>query len=240
MGSGVPDFGGPWILSLPSDEQMTERMEETFPVGSAPELEVSQFAGAVIVRAGADGTIRVVATKQARGQDALDAISVRMSGEGSRVEIRTSFPAFRASRDATVRLEITVPADASVSVTSGAGSVEVSGVQGAIEIEEGAGGIDVRGAAGPVRLSAGAGGINYEGRPEGTCRFQASVGGITLRIPADADVTVELTAGLGGVHSAIPVKGTVTRRSVVGTIGTGGDARITADARIGGIDLLWQ
>jgi len=61
-----------------------------------------------------------------------------------------------------------------------------------------------------------------------------------LRLPADANVTVDLSAGLGGVNSALPVDGTVTRRSVRGTIGTGDEASLTATAGIGGVDLVRQ
>jgi hypothetical protein len=225
-----------------SDEDvlMTERMEETFEVGSAPELEVNQLAGSVVIRAGEEGTIRVVATKQARGREALDAITIRWIGQDSRVEVRTSFPALGNSTDTWVPLEITVPRDTKIDVSVGAGGVHVIGVQGALRIEEGAGGIQVSGASGPVRLSAGSGGIRYEGRPEGECRFLSAAGGIGLLIQRDADVTVDLGATLGDVQSKFPVRGTVQRRVVRGTVGSGGPARITARAGIGGVDLLRQ
>ena len=43
-----------------------QHIERTFSAGSAPRLEVENFAGSVTVQAGEGDTIRVFATKQAR------------------------------------------------------------------------------------------------------------------------------------------------------------------------------
>jgi hypothetical protein len=234
-------FGGvslqPFFEDL-SGPEVTERIEQTFEVGSAPTLEIDSIAGATIIRPGSDGTIQVRATKRATGQRNLDAIVVELTQEGDRVQIRTRHPVPQSSGNQRVDLEITVPASTDLDLKLGAGSVEVRDLLGAQHIEAGAGGITIRGAAGPVSATAVAGGIDYEGRPAGTCRFEAGVGGIVLRLPADANVTVDLSAGLGGVMTALPVRGTVTRRSVRGTIGTGDQASLTATAGFGGVDLL--
>ena len=238
---GVRSDGLSWWFEVESPgQEMTERVEQTFEVGSAPKLEINSFAGATTIRAGDDDTIRVVATKHAKGSRNLDAIVVEMTEEGDRVVVRTSHPLLNNASNLRVDLEITVPADTDLDVKLGAGSVQVRDVLGAQQIEAGAGGIEIRGAAGPVSTKAGAGGIDYAGRPAGVCSFQAGAGGIVLRLPADANVTVDLSAGLGGVNSALPVDGTVTRRSVRGTIGTGDEASLTATAGIGGVDLVRQ
>lgn len=225
-------------LPDPDVPEVSEQVEQTFEVGSAPTLDIDSFAGATIIRAGSDGTIHVRATKRARGQRKLDAIAVELTQEGDRVQIRTRHPVLQSSGNQAVDLEITVPAHTDLDLKQGAGGVEVHDLLGAQHIEAAAGGITIRGAAGPVSATAGAGGIDYEGRPAGTCRFQAGVGGIVLRLPADANVTVDLSAGLGGVRTTLPVSGTVTRRSVRGTIGTGDQASLTASAGLGSVDLL--
>lgn len=224
-------------VNLPEGEQ-TERIEKSFEVGSEPSVSIENFAGAVVIGAGEEGTIRVVATKRAEGTSNLDAIVVEMTAEGSRLEIRTSHPSVSNIHNMSVKLEITVPAGTDLTLRTGAGSVEVSGVQGSLRVEAGAGSIEIRDAAGPVSLSAGAGSIDYEGSPAGACQFHAGAGSIVLRLPADASVTVDLSAGLGGVHSELPVSGSVTKRSVRGTIGEGDQASITAGAGVGSIDLL--
>jgi len=237
------DAGGvrlrPFWVDLPGRE-VTEQVEQTFEVGSTPRLEIDSFAGATTIRTGSDGVIHVLATKHARGQSSLDAIVVELTQEGDRVQIRTSHPALRSSGNQRVDLEITVPANTDLGLKLGAGSVEVRDLLGAQHIEAAAGGITIRGAAGPVSATASVGGIDYEGRPAGTCRFEAAVGGIVLRLPADANITVDLSAELGGVRTSLPVDGTVTLRSVRGIIGTGDQASLTARAGVGGVDLLRQ
>lgn len=68
--------------------------------------------------------------------------------------------------------------------------------------------------------------------------METKAGGITLRLPADADVEIDLSAGLGGVNSQMPVAGRVSRHSIHGRIGTGEKGSVTATAGVGGIDLL--
>jgi len=240
-GIGIHDVRlRPFWEELPGPDvpEVREQVEQTFEVGSAATLEIDSFAGATIIRAGSDGTIHVRATKRARGQANLDAIVVELTQEGDRVQIQTRHPVPQSSGNQRVDLEITVPANTDLDLKLGAGGVDVRDLLGAQHIEAGAGGITIRGAAGPVSATAGAGGIDYEGRPAGTCRFGAGVGGIVLRLPADANVTVHLSAGLGGVKTTLPVRGTVTRRSVHGTIGTGEQASLTATAGLGTVDLL--
>lgn len=218
--------------------ETTERIQQSFEVGGAPRLTVNNFAGSVTIRRGDSGIVAVAATKRARGARDLDAIVVQMSGQACCVEITTNHPTLPSISNGSVKLEITVPADTILDLRTGAGSIEVSDVQGALRVEAGAGSLVIRGAAGPVNLTNGAGSIDYEGSPAGQCSFRTGAGSITLRIPADANLTVDLSAGLGGVHSELPVSGTVTRRSVRGSIGTGSQGNLTASAGVGSIDLL--
>ena len=229
----------PFWTGLPGREA-TERIEQTFEVGSAPRLEIDSFAGATTIRAGSDGIIHVLAIKRAGGQSNLDAIVVELAQAGDQVQIRTSHSGLHSSGNQRVDLEITVPANTDLGLRLQAGSVEVRDLLGAQHIQAMAGGITIRGAAGPVSATASVGGIDYEGRPAGTCRFEAEVGGIVLRLPADVSVTVDLSAELGGVKTTLPVDGTVTPRSVRGRIGAGGQASLTARAGIGGVELLRQ
>lgn len=84
----------------------------------------------------------------------------------------------------------------------------------------------------------GVGSTSYDGRCEGECQFDTGVGGITLRLPADVNVTVELTVGVGAVHLGLPVVGVVSQRIVNGTIGTGKDGTVYAHVGVGDIKLI--
>ena len=234
MRGGVPEGANwRWGFQAPGLD-ITERIEKTFEVGSDPALRVDNFAGEVTIRAGGSGVVRVVATKRIRRAGNLDAIVVEMSG----AEITTSHPTLPNISNATVKLEITVPADTVLDLHTGAGAIDVRDVQGDLRVDAGAGSVVIRGAAGLVNVTNGAGSIDYDGNPTGLCTFHAGAGSITLRLPANANVIVNLNAGVGGVHSDLPVDGAVTRRTISGAIGTGSAANITASAGVGSIDLL--
>lgn len=86
----------------------------------------------------------------------------------------------------------------------------------------------------------GVGATSYEGRAGGVCRFSTGVGNITLRLPADVNVEVDLSAGVGSVTVGFPVTGQVSQHVVIGTIGTGTDGEIYAQAGVGSITVIGQ
>ena len=212
-----------------------ERLEESFAVGETPSLEITNFAGAITVRAGEAGTIRVVATKQASSRSRLQRIEVDMSARGDSVVIKTR--KLFNNGNASVHLEVTMPAGGQVRVDTGAGEVDVRDVAGRIEIHSGAGSVDVRGGRGPVRVDLGAGQITYEGVPAGECRFQTGVGEIVLRLPEDPDVRIDVGTGLGSVDVDFDVDGQVSPRSVNGVIGDGRQGSISAHTGAGSVSV---
>jgi hypothetical protein len=90
-----------------------------------------------------------------------------------------------------------------------------------------------------VSLDTGTGGIDYEGQPEGHCRFDTGAGGITLRLPADLEMELDLDTGAGSIDlGGFAVDGHVRRGEVKGRLGDGSQGSITADTGTGGIDLV--
>jgi hypothetical protein len=232
----------------------TERSEQTFDVGSAPQLTVDNFAGSVTVRAGAAGQIRVVATKRAPSSAGLNSIQVDVNPQGGGVLIRTSKP--NISGNLSVQLEITAPAGTQLDLHTGAGSIDARGftgdarvdsgagsltiqdLTGALDAHTGAGSISVQGATGSARLDTGAGSIDYQGTPQGNCRFETGTGSIQLTLPADLNATLDLGTGVGDIQlGGFAVQGQVSRRDVQGTIGSGDQAQIYAHTGTGSIDL---
>jgi hypothetical protein len=216
----------------------TEQIEQTFDLGEMPSLRIDNFAGTVKVRPGEGTTIHVVATKRVRSDLDLERIVVDMVEEGDRLTIKTTVPA--GLTNATVNLEMTTPTGTHLDLHNGAGSADVRGLRGATEADLGAGSLTVSDVSGEINARTGAGSIEYEGAPEGDCSFDVGAGSILLRVPADLNMSVDLTAGMGGVHTNLNVDGTVTKRRVQGTIGTGDQGTLTARSGVGGIDLVRQ
>lgn len=224
-------FERTWSASL-----QRERSEQTFAVGDAPSLKIDSFAGDLIVRAGQSGVIRVAATKNARSREDLDRIEVQVSERDGGLVIKTAKPS--SLNNASVDLEITTPAGTRLDTFTGAGDLDLDNINGGIDARSGAGDLDVRGAAGTARLDTGAGDIRYHGTPQGECRFETGAGDITLALPADLNVQVDLETGIGDIDVGFAVDGTVTGRDVQGVIGSGTQGTIYARTGAGNIDVV--
>jgi hypothetical protein len=120
---------------------------------------------------------------------------------------------------------------------TGSGGIDIRGAAGDIQAETGSGGIDVSGVAGAVRLQTGSGSIDYAGRPRGDCHFQTGSGSIRLGLPADVQVTVDLTTSSGSIDVDFAVDGTQSRGAVRGKIGDGSQGSIRAHTGSGSIDV---
>ncbi len=217
--------------------RVTERSEQAYPVGQAPMLTVDNFAGNITVRSGESGRIRVLVTKRAPTSSDLDRVNVDLSRTDNGLRIRTSRPGSPLS-NISVEFEIYVPADARLDLDTGAGNVETDDVEGEILVHTGAGNVQVWGAAGTVALDTGAGNIDYEGEPRGRCTFDTGAGNITLGLPADANVEIDLQTGIGNISlGGFDVRGDTSGPDVSGTIGTGAQASIEAQSGVGNISL---
>lgn len=154
-----------------------ERIEQTFDVGSAPNLKIDNFAGSVTVHAGERGEIHVVAVKRASGFGSLDRIKVEMSEREGGVVIRThkSSPLSNAS----VQIEVTAPPDTRLDLHTGAGSTEVRGLHSDVQVDTGSGSVVLDDISGEIDAHSGAGSIQvYEA--EGTLTLDTGSGSIKL------------------------------------------------------------
>lgn len=125
----------------------------------------------------------------------------------------------------------------SVDVSAGAGDISIEDHDGELIVHTGAGDVDVAGCEGRAELNSGAGKIDYEGRPADVSSFEAGAGNITLRLPSDADVEIDITTGLGDVQ----VHGfdglDVSRQAVTGAIGDASRGSVRAHTGVGDIEL---
>ena len=220
---------------LDFESRASKQVDQTFEVGDSAFLEIKNFAGNVTVRAGEDKAIHIVAIKTASSTGALDEISISMNEQSDRVVVRTQKTDKWPS--AKVDLEITAPPGTEMDLHTGAGEVELRDMTGTIRVHTGAGDIDARGAAGPMELGTGAGSVRYEGTPTGYCRFETGAGEITLRLPANPDVRVDLHTGLGSVNVSYDVDSQTSARDVEGVIGNGDRATIYASTGLGSISV---
>ena len=217
--------------------QVEETTEQVLVVGDEPLLETHNFAGDITVRSGESGEIRLIVTKRATSRNGLDRIDVDASERDGGVRVETSHPGMQTG-SVSAKIEAFVPADTELDLHTGAGNVHITGVQGPISARAGAGNVRVQGAAAPVTLETGAGDIDYEGEPQSECSFDNGAGNIRLALPADANVEIELTTGIGSVDvEGFDVAGEIDSREAVGVIGTGEEATLKAHTGAGNVNL---
>src|SRR5690606_24423661 len=93
-----------------------------------------------------------------------------------------------------------------VDVTTGSGSIELAGFEGALSAR------------------AGSGEITAEGTPTGPWHVQSGSGSIVVRVPPGAEFDVDAHTGSGGisVEQQVTVSGEQRRGSLSGRVGSGG------------------
>jgi DUF4097 and DUF4098 domain-containing protein YvlB len=249
-----------WLATLPSDWDSfdvggtsDERVDRTVEVGPVPDLEITNFAGSVRIRAGETGEIRVEATKKASRHKDLHRMEVDVGERDGTVVVRTRKTA--SLNQASVELDVTAPANTGLRLKTGAGTIDVSGLTGDMEVDtgagtvvlrdtegrvrahSGAGTVEVRNASGPAEIGVGAGTIVYEGALAGDSTFSTGLGEIVLRLPEALNARIDLSAGMGSVDVRYDVEGTVSARQVRGVVGDGSQGSIYAHTGAGQIQM---
>ena len=161
-------------------------MSNTLAAAGVPRVKVENFDGPVTVIAWDKPEVMYTAVKRAHDQREMQGISIRTQSDNTRnvsqgtttradstVTISTSFDKSKAhqieakgsniewySSDASVELEVYVPRNSVLSVSSADGRLRVDGVKGEITMHTGDGGIDVSEAGGRLRADTNDGRIN--------------------------------------------------------------------------------
>jgi DUF4097 and DUF4098 domain-containing protein YvlB len=156
--------------------QSQEVVERRIPVEGTPRVRASNVSGTTSVRPGEAGAVTVVARKRVRGASEdrakrmLENVEIRIEQVGDEITIEPRFyqqergwlDLFREGRIA-VDLEITVPRDSQVALTSVSGDIDVRGTHGALEVATTSGDVTVDGVEGSARLRSVSGDLNVTG-----------------------------------------------------------------------------
>ena len=154
------------------------RTEQSFDVGSTPQLQLINFAGSVVVRSGEGDQIHVVATKRVTPASDLERVEINFDHRGSELVIQTRKPARLMA--ANVEFEITVPPGTQAELRTGAGTVEVEGIQGGVIADSGSGSIEAWALLGAVDLHTGSGTITVQD-VTGDVVLDSGTGGVAVR-----------------------------------------------------------
>ena len=178
---------------------------KSFPVSGAPRVNITTFDGHVTVRGWDKAEVTYNATKRADTEEALKQIYIQGDQQGQAISINAKND---HHHNGTVNLEVFVPKQSSLHVSSGDGSVSVDGVSGEITLRSGDGTIEVANSGGQLQVNTGDGAIQiskFDGQVDARTgdgaialdgNFNAlsaktGDGEISLTVPAGSSFTIE-------------------------------------------------
>jgi DUF4097 and DUF4098 domain-containing protein YvlB len=159
-----------------------EEVTKTFPISGRAKVKVQTDDGAVRVSTGDIKQVEVRVTYEGYKLDRDLRVSTTQNGDSIDISAKTigSWGVHFGVHHTNLRVEVHMPKDADLEVTSGDGGVDVDSIKGSLNVHTGDGHINVQGARGDMHLRAGDG--HVEGR--------------------DLDGTLEVTTGDGHINVA--------------------------------------
>lgn len=207
-----------------SGSRATSQETKSFSVSGSPRVNINTFDGPISVRGWDHAEVRYTATKHADDDDSLKQISIQAEQQGATVSITAT----NDNQDnGSVQLEIYVPRQASLHVSSGDGPLNLDGVSGDITLRSNDGPITVSNSGGQLHVTTGDGPIQinkFDGQVDARTgdgpialdgNFNAlsartSDGEISLTVPAGSSFTIETNSEEGITQEGFAVTEDVT------------------------------
>ena len=221
-------LGSGCVVSVDSQGQIV-REEKRFKVSGIPELRLTTFDGGIEIQAWDRADVAVDVEKRGATKEAVDALEVKTSQEGNRIDLEVkrprseTFSGFGFHQSASAKLIVSVPRDVNVIARSGDGSIKIERVNGRFELrtgdgsiravdvggelvlDTGDGSVTVEGARGRLEVDTGDGGVNVAGRLTAV-KLHTGDGSIVYRAEPGSEMSDnwEITTGDGGVTLYLP------------------------------------
>lgn len=209
-------------------------------------VTLENINGDVVIHTWDKNEIRIEGEKSAATDDELKLIDLQMDLSESAARIKVHLPKrkgawFGNNIRASVRFDITVPASAQLEhVRCVNSTIKIDDVRGSVDAESVNGAVRAHGLGGDARLGTVNGTVDAQfDRVAGEQHldFRTVNGGVNVRLPKDAGVTIHCSVVNGHVDCDLPVQGMHRRgRSLSGAIGDG-RASLKAEAVNGGIHI---
>jgi len=247
------------MMFIDSDYRFEETFSKTISLQEAGSFSLENINGAVTIRTSPDRQVVIQATKYAKREKSdLDRIRIEVvQGERS-VKVDTIYE--RKNLRAKVNYDLTVPEGMSLElirtingkiVISGKydraelkttnGSIEAKGDFNWLEASTTNGGLEISGVRGKINLRTTNGSIKAE-LDELSADFSARTTNGSIRLAlgqeANARFIARTTNGSIKVEYPVTVEGTVSRRRLEGSLGKGGEIRVSLETTNGSISLV--
>ena len=185
-----------------------DRESKSFPVSGTPSVKVGTYDGAVTVRAWDKAEVSYTAIKRSNNEESLKDIVIDANQQGAEVSI---FAHSKVPDSGSATLEIYVPRNANLQLSSDDGQISVQGVSGELTARTADGGIEINSGQGRLKantndgririvsfqgavdVQTGDGAIMLEGNFTGV-QARTGDGSIVLGVPADSNFVLETNA----------------------------------------------
>ncbi len=232
---------------VPGYKGLTELESKTFSVAGSPRVNIVTFDGAVTIRGWDKPEVMYTATKRGGNEQELRQIAIQTEQEGSSVSIIAK----SLASNGAASLDVYVPRNSTLHVSSedgelilqgvsggltlrtGHGSIRVANGRGQLQVNTGDGEIRIASFEGQVDARTGEGSISLDGKFSGLAA-QTGDGNISLAIPANSDFTIETNAGIDNAGITISEDIAPSKRVKRWRVGQGGNVFVlnTGDGRI--------
>jgi DUF4097 and DUF4098 domain-containing protein YvlB len=227
---------------------VTERESKTFAVSGSPRVNVVTFDGSITVHGWDKPQVTYNATKSASDEQELKQVTIQTEQQGSSVSIIAK----SYESNGGVSLEVYVPRNSTLHVSSSDGELNVEGVSGDLTLRTGDGSIkfsngggqllvntgdgavEVSGFDGQVDARTGDGSISLDGKFTGLAA-RTGDGNISLSVPTNSDFTIETNAeGIDNAGMSLTEDIAPSKRVRRWRVGRGGNVFVlnTGDGRI--------
>lgn len=208
---GAFAFGIRFFSLTPGAAQLSQTVSVELRLDAPAVVTIHNDVGEVTVRGSSSVGMEVRATKRVRSrnsaaaQSLLDRIDVTADSAGNEAEVRVDIPDNLAGESASVDLEILVPRQVALDISTGVGQVSVENTEGGLRIKTGVGEIDVRDVQllTDSQMDTGVGEIRFEGQlPErGEVIISARTGDVAVRLPDNSQFILDAQTRVGEIDS---------------------------------------
>ena len=188
--------------------RFTSQETRSFTVSGSPRVSLTTFDGHVTVRGWDKSEVTYTATKHSNDEDSLKQISIQAQQQGQTIIVNA---VHGNEHQGSVSLDVYVPRNSTLHVTSGDGALSVGGVSGDVVLRSGDGPIEVANGGGHLQVNTGDGVIKvtkFDGLVDARTgdgaifldgNFNAlsartGDGLISLTVPAGSSFTIETNA----------------------------------------------
>ena len=199
------------VPNVDTGARVTDQETKSFAVSGTPRVNIGTFDGPITVHGWDQPQVRYTATKRAPDQDSLNQISIQTEQQGSTISINATN---ENENNGSVVLDVYVPRQASLHVSSGDGPLILDGVSGDITLRSNDGPITVSNSGGQLHVTTDDGPIHinkFDGQVDARTgdgpialdgNFNAlsartGDGEISLTVPAGSSFTIETNASEG-------------------------------------------